>query len=400
LIPEFVTQDRERDATPPRAGRGAAADLLRRGQLAARRGETVRAVRLLRAALIADSSNLDARLWLAAIAEDPEESLQILTGVLHEHPGHPRALAGLRWACERLDDRARPGQEVQPPACPQVQALPGPPLRPPAAIRVILALLCLLGVMGVAVVAGQIWVQAERPLPGFLAAFPPSGLGFDEASGAPSHDTPVPGAGHTPALATAAESPEVTSLPSVTPLPTPIVPTATPVPTEVAPTATPAPTEAPATPTPDPTAAPDEDLPAVEGGHEGKWIEVILSEQALIVWEGQTAVRRMIVSTGSAWTPTVTGTFRVYLKVRSQTMTGPGYTLPRVPHVLFFYGDYAIHGTYWHDSFGTPVSRGCVNLTLADAEWLFSWAGPHLPAGQWSVQASESNPGTLVVVRW
>ena len=52
---------------------------------------------------------------------------------------------------------------------------------------------------------------------------------------------------------------------------------------------------------------------------------------------------------------------------------GFDYVTPGVPHVQYFYGDFAIHGAYWHDNFGTPVSHGCVNVTPADAEWLYNW---------------------------
>ena len=50
------------------------------------------------------------------------------------------------------------------------------------------------------------------------------------------------------------------------------------------------------------------------------------------------------------------------------------YDLPNVPYVMYFYRGYGLHGTYWHNNFGTPMSHGCVNLTLADAKWLYEWA--------------------------
>jgi lipoprotein-anchoring transpeptidase ErfK/SrfK len=50
------------------------------------------------------------------------------------------------------------------------------------------------------------------------------------------------------------------------------------------------------------------------------------------------------------------------------------YYLPNVPHVMYFYGGYGLHGTYWHNNFGTPMSHGCVNLSQTDAEWLYNWA--------------------------
>ncbi len=156
------------------------------------------------------------------------------------------------------------------------------------------------------------------------------------------------------------------------------------------------------TATPQPTTTPVPPLAPTRAGQPGSggehWIEVSLSMQTLIAWEGDTEVRRVIVSTGTAQYPTVTGSYRIYCKRLSMRMTGPGYDLPNVPHVLLFYLGYAIHGAYWHNNFGTPMSHGCDNLSLPDAEWIFNWAGPRLPAGATEVWSSDSNPGTLVVV--
>jgi lipoprotein-anchoring transpeptidase ErfK/SrfK len=104
-----------------------------------------------------------------------------------------------------------------------------------------------------------------------------------------------------------------------------------------------------------------------------KWIDVNLTEQTLTAYVGEQAVFHTVVSTGTRRTPTVVGTYRVYSKYVSTPMSGPGYYLPNVPHTMFFYRGYSIHGTYWHDNFGTPMSHGCVNLTKADAKWLFEW---------------------------
>ena len=116
----------------------------------------------------------------------------------------------------------------------------------------------------------------------------------------------------------------------------------------------------------------------------GKWIEVDLSSQTTLAKQGNTVIRRMVVSTGISRYPTPVGRFRIYAKYRSITMSGPGYYLPGVPHSMFFYRGYAIHGTYWHNNFGRPMSHGCINLTRADAAWLYGWA-PN---------------GTLVVIHW
>lgn len=110
------------------------------------------------------------------------------------------------------------------------------------------------------------------------------------------------------------------------------------------------------------------------GGGGGKWIDVDLSSQTLRAYQGNALMRSMIVSTGISRYPTPTGRFRVYSKYPAVTMSGPGYYLPGVPHTMFFYKGYAIHGTYWHNNFGTPMSHGCVNLTRGDAAWLYGWA--------------------------
>lgn len=108
-----------------------------------------------------------------------------------------------------------------------------------------------------------------------------------------------------------------------------------------------------------------------------RWIEVNLTEQTLTAWQGDVAVMHTYISSGRSATPTVTGHFRVGTKYSSQRMTGPGYDLPGVPWVMYFYGGYAIHGAYWHNNFGTPMSHGCVNMDTGEAQLLYNWA----PAG-------------------
>jgi len=106
----------------------------------------------------------------------------------------------------------------------------------------------------------------------------------------------------------------------------------------------------------------------------GRWIDVDISAQRLVAYEGSRAVFSTLVSTGLPRTPTVLGRFKIYIKLRSTTMTGPGYRLPGVPYTMYFYGGYGLHGTYWHNNFGHPMSHGCVNLRTSDAQWLFNWA--------------------------
>lgn len=136
---------------------------------------------------------------------------------------------------------------------------------------------------------------------------------------------------------------------------------------------------------------------------EEKWIEVSLDEQKLRAWEGNKLVMEFPISSG-LWAPTPKGTFNIWYKTRNQSMIGGSqvlgtyYNLPNVPNNMFFYKGYAIHGAYWHNNFGHPMSHGCVNSPLASAAQIFEWAGPVVPPGQGAVRATPENPGTRVAV--
>lgn len=118
-----------------------------------------------------------------------------------------------------------------------------------------------------------------------------------------------------------------------------------------------------------------EPIPGIAAAVYGeRWIDVNLSQQVVYAYEGETLMNSFIVSTGTWQTPTVTGTYKIWIKLRSTTMTGPGYYLTNVPYTMYFYKGYGLHGTYWHNNFGVPMSHGCVNLTTWDAEWLYNFA--------------------------
>lgn len=104
------------------------------------------------------------------------------------------------------------------------------------------------------------------------------------------------------------------------------------------------------------------------------WIDIDLSSQTVSAYRGHKEVRTFLVSTGTWRYPTVTGRFRILSKHEKDDMRGPGYDLKDVPYTMYFHGDYALHGTYWHDNFGAPMSHGCVNLSTQDARWLFAFA--------------------------
>lgn len=117
----------------------------------------------------------------------------------------------------------------------------------------------------------------------------------------------------------------------------------------------------------------------VLGTNDERWIEIDLSDQRVYGWEGSNQVFNFLVSTGK-WGATPTGTYKVWIKLASTKMSGGSkalgtyYYLPNVPCVMYFYKGYGLHGTYWHNNFGTPMSHGCVNLRTDDACALFNWA--------------------------
>ncbi len=113
-----------------------------------------------------------------------------------------------------------------------------------------------------------------------------------------------------------------------------------------------------------------------------KHIIVDRSEQTLTALEDGDTYMDIKISTGLELTPTPRGTFMVFRKTPTRYMQGPlpnvsdqYYDLPGVPWNLYFTdGGAVIHGAYWHDSFGSAYSHGCVNLSPADAQKLYLWA--------------------------
>lgn len=136
---------------------------------------------------------------------------------------------------------------------------------------------------------------------------------------------------------------------------------------------------------------------------DDRWIEIDLSDQKLYAHNGPNIDYEFLVSSGK-WAPTPTGEFRIWTKLRYTKMEGGKkethtyYYLPNVPYTQYFYKGFGLHGTYWHNNFGQPMSHGCVNLATPDAEKLFYWTSPPVGDGQTIVYPTKDNPGTRVVI--
>lgn len=155
--------------------------------------------------------------------------------------------------------------------------------------------------------------------------------------------------------------------------------------------------------------SPDEYSPNATHVSPGeKRLEVSLQDQILTAFEGSEIVRQCLVSTGVRYMETPSGDFQVQRKFPSKHMGNGGltsdpraYELLGVPWTTFFHdAGIAFHGTYWHDNFGTPMSHGCVNMSNADALWLFRWTAPDytLRDGDSPLWKVSANKGTRVLV--
>ncbi|HLF73534.1 MAG TPA: L,D-transpeptidase family protein [Anaerolineales bacterium] len=332
----------------------------------------------------------DAWLVLAASDPDPQEALAYAQKALELRPESTRARKAVEWTLGRLKQAPAAEEAVVGPlkARAYQTAIPFPQLkshRPNWLYPVLLlgagcllvGFLALFALTSPALASLVSRVSAPAPTqedlwaPVEIARPEITPLGGDalaaQAAGTPASSAPT-------AALSANQQPTFTATDTLASTPTE-------VPTEAA-TVIPEVTETPGvmameivadTPTSEYVSPPSG--PQVAGTGNGvRWIDVDLSEQRVYAYEGDVVVNSFIVSTGTWRTPTVKGKFKVYIRLRSGNMRGPGYFLPDVPYIMYFHGDYGLHGTYWHNNFGTPMSHGCVNLSIDDAAWLYNWS--------------------------
>jgi lipoprotein-anchoring transpeptidase ErfK/SrfK len=120
-------------------------------------------------------------------------------------------------------------------------------------------------------------------------------------------------------------------------------------------------------------------VPAVAEANTCRFIYVNLAEQTLAVYDDCKLVFATLVSSGAnSWT--FEGRFAILYKVEYNPITPPPestseYYIEAVPYFMSYSGNFGFHGAYWHDNFGSAASHGCINLSPADAKWLYAWAG-------------------------
>jgi hypothetical protein len=361
-----------------------------------------------RNALRQEPENTQALLWLAALAPTTEDSLRLFNRVLSLEPRNQQAIAGIHWLRRRQsfqhrlrlkhagDQTIQTSNSIQ--AAEQAVSRTSTTLLSYAFKTLLVTLAIGFLALAIGMSAGMLvpldllaaWlpVSPESPKPAIALAamaqqdeatrlyvlqkgdvIPAQSVG--SSSAAPSQ--------WIPALNIPPQHEEATLQKSAEPLPVS--------------SANPATLIGQAWEPVDPILLPYQ--PVYEGE---KWIEINVTTQEVTAWEENIPVMRFIASTGQPEMPTVLGQYNIYWKIRKTDMFGFDYYVPEVPYAMFFHGDYAIHGTYWHDLFGQRVSRGCVNLRIPDAKKLFEWAGPTLLSGQTETFAGYDNPGTVVVV--
>jgi hypothetical protein len=119
-----------------------------------------------------------------------------------------------------------------------------------------------------------------------------------------------------------------------------------------------------------------------------KHIEIHLDRQILLAYEWDVLVYAARVATGRKNYESPTGWFHTFHKRPTYHMFGGAdefsvFDLPGVPWDSYITeSGVALHGTYWHNDFGTPHSHGCINMSIPDARWVFRWTRPNLSSGE------------------
>ncbi len=143
-------------------------------------------------------------------------------------------------------------------------------------------------------------------------------------------------------------------------------------------------------------------------GPTDRWIDIDIDRQILVAYEGPRPIFATLVSTGrnSKQSETPIGVFQIWAKLEysdmddiERTDVDKNYSIQDVPWVQFFKGSYGFHAAFWHNDFGRRRSHGCINLSPADARYLFQFSQPILPPGWNAILPMPEDRPTTVQVR-
>jgi hypothetical protein len=143
-------------------------------------------------------------------------------------------------------------------------------------------------------------------------------------------------------------------------------------------------------------------------GPNERWIDLDVSQQVLVAYEGADPRFATLVSTGrkNKQSETPLGVFHIWVKLEysdmndiERTDVDKNYSIQDVPWVQFFQGSYGFHAAFWHDDFGRRRSHGCINLSPKDARYLFQFTEPVLPPGWNAILSMPEDHPTTVRVR-
>lgn len=154
------------------------------------------------------------------------------------------------------------------------------------------------------------------------------------------------------------------------------------------------------------------DRPPIGVAAGARWLDVSITQGTLVAYDGSSPVFATLISPGVGGVPvkgrdpvkastTPIGVYRITFKHVASTMSPEfgedrSFWIADVPYTQYFAAPFALHTAYWHESFGDPMSAGCINLSPRDGKWLFDWTTPRVPSGWGGAQANGA--GTYVSI--
>lgn len=111
-----------------------------------------------------------------------------------------------------------------------------------------------------------------------------------------------------------------------------------------------------------------------------RWVDVNLTTQTAIFYEGNLPARRSLITSGAGRYASPIGTFAISRRVPNERMKNgkPGdpdyYDLKNVLYTQYFTDEgHALHYAWWRDTFGYPDSHGCINEDIQTSRYAWDF---------------------------